>query len=118
MGAGLALQIRRKWPHVYNDYRKAFHKGLLFLGNVIISEACSGLDVAHLCGQDRYGKKPGRVYTNYRSLAACFRMLASIDKDPIYLPYGIGCGFAGGNWEVVNKLINKFLPNAIIVKLG
>jgi O-acetyl-ADP-ribose deacetylase (regulator of RNase III) len=119
MGAGIALQIRRKWPHVYEDYRNAFHKGLLFLGNVVESEITPDLYVAHLCGQYDYGRKPGRVYTEYAALAeAMLTLVAGSDRRPIYVPYGMGCGFAGGDWKIVSRLIDKLMPSAVVVKLG
>lgn len=35
---------------------------------------------------------------------------------PVYIPYKIGCGLAGGNWETVCQIIQKTVPDAIIVK--
>lgn len=124
MGAGIALHIRNKWPHVYADYREAFRKRLLFLGNIVTSEAAPNLYVAHLCGQDRYGREPGKVYTNYVALAGCMNLLAAsminikASDRPIYVPYGMGCVNAGGDWRIVHDLISNLMPDATIVKLG
>ncbi len=117
MGSGLALQIRNKWPQTYHDYRRAYHREALFLGNVITSTVGPDLYVAHLCGQDRYGRKSGRVYTDYVALAKCMRLVAAVDS-PVYIPYNMGCGLAGGDWGLVIGMIDAILPNAIVVKLG
>ncbi len=118
MGAGLALQIKNKWPQAYKDYRKAFDEGMLFLGNTITSRVSATLYVAHMCGQDRYGRKPGKVYTDYVALAVCLGLLNFVEAGiPVYIPYGLGCGWAGGDWELVSQMIEDTLPDATIIKL-
>lgn len=113
MGSGLARQIREQWPQTYLDYRSAFEKGLLSLGSVITSEVSPGLYVAHMCGQDRYGR--GKVYTDYPALVTCFGAVLASGKQ-VYIPYGIGCGLAGGDWDIVSAAIDMYLPDAIIVR--
>jgi hypothetical protein len=36
---------------------------------------------------------------------------------PVYIPYNMGCGLGGGDWEIVSGIIEETLPDAIIVKL-
>ena len=118
MGAGIALQIRRRWPQVYDDYISAHRKGLLFLGNVTTTQVGQNLFVANLCGQDRYGRD--KQYTNYEALAVCFNLLIAAQipiKRQIYLPYKMGCVNAGGDWKIVADMIEHYLPNATVVKL-
>jgi len=123
MGAGLALQIKNKWPVAYEGYMTAYEANLLALGEIVPSMVCAGpqLWVVHMCGQNYYGKQPGKIYTDYTALAACLAKAASFAKLrdlPAYIPYGIGCGFAGGNWEVVSELIEAYAPDATVVRLG
>jgi O-acetyl-ADP-ribose deacetylase (regulator of RNase III) len=115
MGTGIALKIRKKWPHVYNDYRWAYKEGLLFLGNMLTTRARPGLHVAHLCGQDGYGRD--KMYTDYEALAKCMTTLSAIDR-PIWIPRGMGCSNAGGDWTIVSDMIEHLLPSATIVTLG
>ena len=118
MGAGIALKIRNKWPHVYTDYRRMFEEGLLWLGNVLTSEITpEQLYVAHLCGQDRYGRD--KRYTDYVALAACMTNLAAYHGSrKIYMPYNMGCVNAGGDWKIVSDMIDHLIPDAVVVKLG
>lgn len=114
MGAGLALQIRNRWIHVYNDYRKYYLADNLKLGFIFLTQVTDGLFVANLCGQDDYrGKRP---LTDYDALRSCFEQLSTIKNISVYIPYGIGCGLAGGNWKTVEQIISETIPNAIIVK--
>ena len=114
MGAGIALQIRRKWPQVYIDYLNAHHKGLLFLCNVTTTQVGPNLYVANLCGQDRYGRD--KRYTDYPALASCLSLVASMNR-PTYIPYNMGCVNAGGDWKIVADMIDHYLPDAIVVRL-
>ena len=122
MGAGVALAIRRKWPIVYTEYKRAYTNGMLKLGNVIFVKPHYGLYIAHICGQDRYGRTD--VYTNYEALHKAIRYVSEVrmivNKDmgimvPVYFPNGMGCRLAGGNWDIVIKIIGKYIPDAKIV---
>jgi len=116
MGAGIALSIRKKWPIVYNDYIYAHRAGHLILGNVIFSEiTINTLYVASLCGQYYYGRN--KRYTDYDAVKNCLNELTKYDDGrlDIYIPKGMGCSLAGGNWRVITSLIDEIIPNAIVV---
>lgn len=121
MGAGLALQIKNKWPEAYDGYMTA-HRGKYWcLGAILPVLVSDDLCVVHMAGQNEYGREPGKIYTNYMALATCMTKAADFAKAvdrPIYIPYGIGCGFAGGDWKVVSEMIDKFIPDATVVRLG
>jgi len=36
---------------------------------------------------------------------------------PIFLPHGLGCGLAGGDWKEVLGRIESAIPDAVIVRL-
>ena len=111
MGAGLALQIKQRYPKHYNDYMKS----KMILGQIVVSRVSQELTVVGIIGQDGYGRD--RRYTDYDALEEGFKRIALIrEGKPVYIPYGIGCGLAGGDWKVVSKLIEKHIPNAILVK--
>lgn len=118
MGAGLALQIKNKWPIVYKTYITNHKKGNLQLGKVFLIKVAEDLFIANLCGQYHYGK--GKQYTEYDALNNCFKELASwkglYKHLNIYIPIGIGCGLAGGDWNVVRKLIEESKLDATLVK--
>jgi len=120
MGAGLALDIRKKWPVVYNDYIEAFKEGKLFLGNVIISNITdSHLYVASLCGQYYYGYNRRTKYTVYTAIRSSLKKIKKISTNKgltVYIPKNMGCGLADGNWSIIYKIINEEISNAIIVR--
>lgn len=110
-GSGLALQIRKKWPKWLDDYIS--YDGNL--GEVRIYKINDKLKIANIYSQYNYGRN--KLYTNYESLEKCFIFLNTLNEK-IYIPYGIGCGLGGGDWNIVYDIICKNIPNAVIVKLG
>ena len=62
--------------------------------------------VASIFGQYGYGY--GTKFTIYpalfKGLDYVFGM-AEIDQIPVYIPKGLGCGLAGGNWDFVEAYI-------------
>jgi O-acetyl-ADP-ribose deacetylase (regulator of RNase III) len=120
MGAGLAFDIRKKWPAVYNDYMNAYRKGQLVLGATIGTEIIQDqLFVMSLCGQHYYGI--GKQYTNYYAVRLCLYAVlgtAGLTQLPVFIPYGMGCNLAGGNWDIVSNIINTIIPTATIVARG
>jgi len=80
------------------------------------SHAAPTLTIASLFAQ----KVPGRgLMTDYKALDYALTQLnmKSSPTNPIYLPYGVGCGNAGGDWGTVQQLIEVNCPDAILVKL-
>ena len=64
------------------------------------------LYVANLFGQDGYGRD--KRYTNYAALtAALFRAMKENPRATFRIPYGLGCGLAGGDWETVLDIIKE-----------
>lgn len=119
MGAGLALAIRNKWPKVYRYYMAAIDAGELCPGGMQTIEVSPGLYVANIVGQERYGRE--RTYTDYTLLRkglAALQVFSHMRNLPVYLPYGIGCGLGGGNWDVVSQIIEQTIPAAIVCKHG
>lgn len=113
MGAGLALQIRRKYPQHFADYMAAEPK----LGDIVITRVHSKLYVIGVYGQYSYGRYG--LYTNYSALrtamikAACFAAQKNLQ---MFIPYGIGCGLAGGDWSQVEKILSSIASDCVIVR--
>ncbi len=116
MGAGLARQIKERYPNVFIAYRnvcsEAYQQDLL--GHCQLVRAREGLIVANLFAQLDYGRN-GR-YTDYDALQKSMITLCNWynvaldmldDREPkIGLPYGIGSGLAGGKWSTVYDIID------------
>jgi O-acetyl-ADP-ribose deacetylase (regulator of RNase III) len=105
MGAGLARQIRAKYPKVYAPYRAYCATGNA-LGTVLFVPVSDNNIIANIFGQDKYGRD--RQHTDYAALQTAFRRVAEVARErnlPIAIPYRIGCGLGGGDWATVHKII-------------
>lgn len=120
MGAGLAAQVKSQFPKAFNDYKAAYATGALKLGKVVISQIKPYNFIAHIVGQHDYGRKA--IFTNYQALSLALSSLksfrVSLDKDvPIFFPWRMGSGLAGGRWRIVKDIIEEHFPDAIICQL-
>lgn len=116
MGAGLALQIRRKYPQVYDSYRRHFRS--MELGSVQMVGIDDELTICNIAAQLGYGTSVNQ--TNYQALrVGLIKLKEYADRyhRQVYLPYGIGCGLAGGDWDIVSVLIAECVPDAIVCRL-
>ncbi len=114
MGAGLAKQIKKTFPNVYQEYYAMCMRNSpeSLLGQVQIVDICcfSNFSVANIFGQLAYGRD--RLYTDYAALRQALRTLSR--KHPgavIRIPYGMGCGLGGGNWDTVLDIIREELKD-------
>ena len=117
MGAGLAKAIYEQFPIVKKEYHKSFKnfsKSDIF-GKYFLVELSSELFVANIYSQFKYGNsnKTGIIYTDIKTLIYAIKNIGEkYYKYNIYIPEKIGCGLAGGNWELVkNEIKNLKLSN-------
>ena len=110
MGSGVAAEVKRRYPHVFQSYRKDYEDGKLELGYVNFTTAKTDQVIANMCGQDKYGYD-GKQYTNYDGLQKCFDEVVdfaneAFDIKPIIaFPYKLSCCRGGADWDVVYKMI-------------
>lgn len=111
---GLALQIRNKWGWWYVAYKKEYKSKKL--GDISFFRVSQDLQICNLYGQRMVGTSTRQ--TDHEALRRCFTAIkaATVGKD-VYIPYKIGCGLGGGDWDIVSKMIKEILPNAIIAKM-
>lgn len=123
MGAGVARQIKEKWPIVYDHYMRMIKtcEKLLIPRKKLLGEVCwdmiqekardGGHDkwIASIFGQldyNRNGEK--KLQTDYDALKKGFITIAnnaSWYDESVAMPYMIGCGRGGGNWSKVLEMI-------------
>lgn len=115
MGAGLALQLRKRYPDIMLQY-SAICSNISFdhvRGNGTIAWHKIESDpyekyIASIFGQESYGVD--RQYTDYVSLGnglRTVRMFAYIKNYSVAIPSGIGCGLGGGDWDIVEQIIQQ-----------
>lgn len=109
MGAGLAKQIRNAYPNAYQEYKNkcTTYTSSKLLGTVQLVDVLPGVKVANCFGQEYFGRN--KRYTDYNALESCFLYLKRYANNnnikTIAVPYGIGCGLAGGDWNIVRDII-------------
>ncbi|AHX01073.1 hypothetical protein M316_0008 [Nitrincola phage 1M3-16] len=121
MGSGLAKSIKREFPRHFKTYMSicegAEHVQIL-LGSSFLRDRVIGV-----FGQNFYGTRSR--HTNYAALCSGIALALKAcnerkdyEKYSIGIPYKLGCGLGGGDWEVVALLINdigKMFPNVEFV---
>lgn len=133
---GLAGAIARKWPKNADEYRAHVRNQklpIMLLGSVFEVNVAHNVIVANLFGQNNVGSNQRQ--TEYSALTAGFKRIANttfqgndtrevdygkpfglIEKkivlDDIYIPYKIGCGLGGADWNIVEEIINKIFDSS------
>lgn len=108
MGAGIAKQIVRKYPSVeIADRNYPVPVGSRKrLGKYSVYRASDGVKVVNMYSQYKWGR--GKLQTSYSAMEMALEtILDKVKGDKIGLPYGIGCGLAGGDWEIVSVIIDE-----------
>ncbi len=121
MGSGLAKQIREKWPIVFEQYsnicRSAKHDFKL-LGEYHYINIVPNLWVCNIFGQLDYGRGDlGKRFTDYGALIHAFENMDRPKSRNIYFPYNFGCDRGGGDWKIVERMLDFYFPHAIVCKL-
>jgi O-acetyl-ADP-ribose deacetylase (regulator of RNase III) len=125
MNAGIAKQIRDKYPNIYIEYQRycLSHPKDKLLGKVFIYPIdYTSKYICCIFGQDNFGRTPNTVYTSYKALREGFQTIkneARKNNLTIAIPYGIGCGLAGGSWNMVYTIIKNIFDDydAMIYRL-
>jgi O-acetyl-ADP-ribose deacetylase (regulator of RNase III) len=109
-GRGFAMAVRRKWPHVHEDFSAwaGLHGKNLKLGQVRFCEATHDIRVASLVAQHGYGKGRGpriRYAALAQGVTQAFGAAADAHES-IHLPR-IGTGYGGGSWPVIRDILEE-----------
>lgn len=134
MGAGVAKQVREKYPTIYHWYKamcdvdkkmrartgqsKSNLLGRIqvcYKENYLVGHIEDNQVIVNLFAQDYYGRD-GHCYTDYEALEKC---LKEVNKrfygKTVAIPCLMGCGLAGGDWAVVSDIINKTLTDCEVI---
>ena len=117
MGAGLALQIKNKYPFVYKQYATFCARAkdsASLLGETLIVPVSDSQCIANLFAQDGYASYGFtiRCMTDYDALRKCLKKINKEYKGrKVALPYLLGCGLAGGDWQIVEEIIKEELKD-------
>jgi hypothetical protein len=111
-GGGFALVVRREWPLLQDEFVTwaETDRSRLRLGNVHFAAVQEGLTVCSMVSQHGYGPSP-TPRIRYEALGKCLTALAEKGGQhgaTVHTPR-IGCGQAGGSWDVVSELLEDSL---------
>lgn len=116
MGAGLAKALRAKYP-IYEPYVQLCHgvKAETLLGSTQFVQVSQDPEryVANCFGQCNFGRD--RVQTDYAALEHSLRNVEEFARRhtlSVAIPYGIGCGLAGGDWNTVQAILEDIFVNS------
>lgn len=109
-GRGFVLALSARWPEPEADYRawaKLGMAGGFALGAVRFVEVRTDIVVANMIGQHGIRTGSGGPPIRYDALRAALDVVgksAEVLGASVHMPR-IGCGLAGGRWELVEPLI-------------
>lgn len=116
MGAGLALQIKNKYPSVFFNYTafvNSTHDKTRLLGTTLFEHTEDGKIIANIFAQ--YGVSRTERMTHYGNLKDGLNYVKQYAIDhqlkTIAIPYKIGCGLGGGDWKIVKEIIYEIFDN-------
>lgn len=117
-GKGFVLALSKRWKSPELKYRQ-WYKDKLYLSNelavpfelgqtqFVMVEADPVMYVANMIAQHGIGKKNNVPPIRYEALTYCLQSVCAMAKmtnASIHMPR-IGSGLAGGNWEIIEKII-------------
>lgn len=114
MKSGIAKHIAQRYPQVVKvdkeiDWDKKFGG---YAPVRVTGPNGRHMYVINLYGQYDYGKKG--QFTDYKALGSAlvnakYFLLSKFDGQQVHfgLPYGIGCGLGGGDWDYVQYMLDK-----------
>ena len=109
MGAGIAPQIKHKFPEAYAADCETTSGDQSKLGTITYTETTKPI-VVNLYGQYDYkGRQFGRMDLDYSALRLALRaMKEKFSGKTFGLPM-IGAGLAGGDWDIIEGIIQEEL---------
>lgn len=119
MGSGVALALKNKWEEVYvaDIFYHASQDGKILgkLSLAAIGEYDGNVRfVFNLYGQDSFGIKyrSTNYEALYTALEMCRKTATSYDIKNLGIPYRMGSDRGGGDWRIVNQMIECVFENA------
>ena len=109
MGHGIAKQVKKKYPEVFNGYYHYCKTTIApeLLGTALICECNDGKYIANIFGQLNYGEGLQTDYDMLEKGLKEVKQFADEHNLTVAIPYKIGCGLANGDWSIVEQIIDK-----------
>ena len=117
MGAGIAFEVKNRFPAAFHEYVQAHRNRGLKLGEITFAEVAPNKFIINANTQEGYNRDGRQV--SYDAIADCFtevtRFAKTIEthrgqKLEIIFPM-IGAGLGGGDWKVISAIIDAVVPD-------
>ena len=108
-GRGFVVALSNKWSQPEKTYRQCATQKPLKLGQVMFVNVEPDITVANMIAQHDVRTINGLPPVRYEALSDCLQVVSSYaltNNASIHMPR-IGCGLAGGQWIIVENIINK-----------
>lgn len=122
MGRGVAKTFKELFPETFKRY-VWWCDNLEPLGECLFYEE-NGIRTCCMFAQNDWRGR-NVCNTDYHAFRQCCQKIAAYmnalgDTSPIYMPYGIGAGLGGGEWDIIYSIIKEELNNynVILCKLN
>lgn len=118
MGAGIAKAIADKYPEAKEVDKNSEYSPDYKFGKYTYAVTESGITIVNLYGQYDLGPFESKYKTedrikmlnsalNYFLFSAKSGLGTNINLQKVGVPYGLGCGLAGGDWNEVRKVLEN-----------
>jgi len=106
-GAGIAPQIKHKFPEAYEADCKTVSGDESKLGTISYTENTTPI-VVNMYGQFDYtGRRSGKMDLDYDALRSALRAMKDKFSGKTFGMPMIGSGLAGGSWDIIEKIIEE-----------
>jgi len=118
MGSGVALAVKQKYPRVYDAYKQRCDKfePKFLLGSMqFVFATVSSYDVVVVNAFTQLDFGAHRRQVSYDAINDIFEELAThtLENHTLNIPR-IGAGLGGGNWGIIEKIINTHITTEVI----
>jgi len=108
-GAGIALQILKKFPLAFEADKRTDYGSKAKLGSISYCTIPLGRGFIIVNGYSQFGCGVDRVRTDYDSVRKVFQKVKQ-EFTGMKIGYPLyGAGLAGGDWNVISKIIDEEL---------
>ena len=108
-GAGIALQILKKFPLAFEADKTTEYGSKAKLGSITYCTIPLGRGFIIVNGYSQFGCGFGRLQTDYEAVRRVFQKIKK-EFSGMKIGYPLyGSGLAGGNWEIISKIIDEEL---------
>lgn len=115
MGAGIAPQIKNKFPEAYEVDCETVKGDKGKLGTISFTEFTTPT-IVNLYGQYDYtGRRSGQMDLDYDALRSALRAMKEEFSGQLFGLPKIGAGLAGGDWDVIEAIIEEELEGERVI---